>query len=70
MADFELAALFPKWEVGRKLLSQGPGVSSIGRQLEKMPDPGPVTHMVVSTKANRGVAYGKPEKLKLVNITA
>jgi len=38
--------------------------------IEKMPDPGPVTHMVVSTKANRGVAYGKPEKLKLVNITA
>lgn len=25
--------------------------------------------MVVSTKANREVAYGKPEKLRLINIT-
>lgn len=39
-------------------------------EIEKMPDPGPLTHMVMSTKGNRGVAYGKPEKLKLVNITA
>lgn len=31
-------------------------------------DSGRPTHMVASTKANRGVAYGKTEKLRLINI--
>lgn len=37
---------------------------------EKKVDSGPLTHEVVPIKANEGVANGKPEKLRLINVTA